>query len=81
MATTTRYFRKIDKKILGGEFIDIIPYEVGSNQLSIFFNGLLCIPGRDYQYMEVGKIGEKSEKIQIRFTMDEDDEFMAIVIV
>jgi hypothetical protein len=81
---------KIDRKI---EFIGadlpfgsehLVPkYIVGSNQLLVFYDGLLCIkstPDKENQYLEVGNIGEVSEKIELHFALEKDDELTSIVI-
>jgi hypothetical protein len=47
---------KIAKKIVADE---IIAYKVGTQQLLIYWNGLLCIQGDDYQYLEIGEVDEK----------------------
>lgn len=54
-----------DRTILAKERFDLpVKYEVGSNQLRVYLDGILCEPGEDAQYVECGTPGTKSAYIR-----------------
>jgi hypothetical protein len=45
-----------------------------------YYDGLLCVPGENFQYDEVGDKGTISTKIQINFDISPNDKITIIVI-
>ena len=80
MKIISRQFTKADKYIESGIEYQVPPYKVGSNQLLFFFDGVLCIPGEDNQYDEIGEKGSISTKIKLYFDIKPGDEINFIVI-
>ena len=57
MPALIRQFTKITEVVEAGSTFKVPPYKVGSDQLMFFFNGVLCIHGESYQYVEIGDPG------------------------
>jgi hypothetical protein len=43
-----------DEDAEAGAQFTVPEYRVGSTRLRVYWNGLLCFPGEDGQYMEIG---------------------------
>jgi hypothetical protein len=53
--------------IAENEVLTVDPYIVGQNRFQLFMLGLLCSPGEDRQYLEIGTANQSSTKIKILF--------------
>jgi hypothetical protein len=80
MAKVETHYEKIDRKYEIDEYIKLIDYEVGSQQLLIFYNGVICLRGDKNQYVEYGAPGDTSNVIKMKFSLNIGDELTAIVI-
>ena len=78
MQAMNRQFTKLDKLVEPGTIIKVPSYKVGANQLLFFWNGVLCVPGEDYQYVEIGDIGSISTEVKINFPLKATDEITFI---
>lgn len=56
-----------------GVAFDVPLYEVGSGQLQVFYNGLLCLKGADEQYVE-----DTNTTIKFNFAVPTDAEICAV---
>jgi hypothetical protein len=77
-----RIFEVIDTYIPFGGRHSVPKYVVGSNRLLVFQDGALCIqstPDRENQYLELGNIGEVSDKKELHFALVKDSELTTIV--
>jgi hypothetical protein len=79
MLKIERRFELISREIKDGEYYRVPKYIVGSNQLMFFYDGLLCIHGRENQYNEIGNKGEISEIIQVWFDIQANHELTIII--
>jgi hypothetical protein len=70
MTNIIRQFEVVKRSIKEGDKYLVPPYIIGSNQLLFFYQGLLCVPGKDFQYTEVGEKGSLSNEIQVEFDFD-----------
>ena len=80
MYTIMRTFTLIKERVPTETKWEVPPYKVGSNQLLFFYNGLLCIPGSDNQYEEIGKEGTISTEIHLHFALFKNSEVTFIII-
>jgi hypothetical protein len=82
MVKVVRLFYKLTRTIYekDEEEITTPPYIVGSDQLLVFYDGLLCIKGGENQYTEIGQEGEESTKIKFHFTCKPEEEITFIVL-
>jgi hypothetical protein len=74
----TRQFEVISEKIENLSIYTVPEYVVGSGQLLLYYNGILCIPGRENQYAEISNENEISIKIQIQFDFEPEDGIIVI---
>jgi hypothetical protein len=82
MFNIDRTFKLLDNPIPQGSKYSVPEYVVGSHQLLLFYDGLLCMkstPDRENQYIEVGNRGELSTEIELHFNLEKNSEFTAIV--
>jgi hypothetical protein len=80
MAKVETHYEKIDRKYEIDEHVKLIDYVVGSKQLLIFYNGVICLRGEENQYAELGEPGKTSNAIKMKFPLNIGDELTAIVI-
>jgi hypothetical protein len=62
-----------DNDYAAEDFYTVPTYVVGAGQLMIFWRGLHCAPGQ--QYDEVGELGETSSQIKLLFPLAKDKPF------
>jgi hypothetical protein len=79
MSSIIRKFYKLENKINNGDEITVPQYMVGKNQLLFFYLGVLCAPGNENQYTEVGNDGDFSTKLAIHFDCNIGDDIAFIV--
>ena len=70
----------LDCNVTAGSGFVVPSFFVGSNRLSVFYNGSRCCPGEDNQYIEEGVAGEESQSIQFNFDLAIGDTVLLEVV-
>jgi hypothetical protein len=80
MLKIDRQFQVIKDPVKGEDIYPVPAYIVGSNQLLLYYNGVLCIPGEGNQYIEVGNKNEFSNEIMILIDLPLGSQVTIIVL-
>ena len=80
MRSISRQFTKTTELVKANTVLNVPPYRVGSNQLLFIFNGVICVPGAENQYVEMGEAGTISTEVKIRFDFKPNSEITFIVL-